>query len=211
MQSIRNNEYFSLVPLWDSPNGPNVPLIPLQPISSEHNDEIIATANTSNISNAVITPVHHIFTNAYMQIQPEIQTSVETSSSNNTIDSKKRHHRRGVKTMEDVSFAHNLCLDSNGSSSIVCHQQNIEWENNRKRNKRNMINTRSSKRCLRNRSRSLGAHQRSQVQRSHRPSFPTNLATTAASSSFSSNVAAIADVSTSLREQSKQTFETISG
>ncbi|VDK73661.1 unnamed protein product [Onchocerca ochengi] len=207
-ESKTKNYQANSIPLWDSPNCPSVPLIPLQPMSSEHND-IIITAKTSNISNALIAPVHHAFTNACMQIQPEIQISIETSSSNNTIDSKNRHHRRGVMTMED---AHNLCPGSNRSSSIVYPQQNIGWENNRKRNKRNMINTRSSKRCLRNRSRSLGAHQRSQVQRSHRPNFPANLATTASSSSsFSSTIAAIADVPTILREQSKQTFETISG
>ncbi|VBB34460.1 unnamed protein product, partial [Acanthocheilonema viteae] len=161
-------------PVWDSPNGPNIPLLP---VISEHNDPIITATDTTTItSNAMVTAIHHTFTNAYMQIQPEIQTLAETSSSNNTVDSKKRHHRRRVMKMED------------------------------------------------NRSRSLGTHQRGQIQKFYRPIFPTNLATTitpsssSSSSSSSSAAAAVAaaavDVSTNLMElpqRSKQTFEIISG
>ncbi|KAM3724157.1 putative E3 ubiquitin-protein ligase [Dirofilaria immitis] len=217
-ESKTKNYQASSISVWDSPNGPNAPLLA---VSSEHNDSndtTIAATNTTITSNAIITPVHHTFTNAYMQIQPEIQTSIGTSSSNNTTDSKKRHHHhRGIIKMEDTHNLH-LCFESNGSSSIIRPQHNIGWENNRKQNKRNIINPRSSKRYLQNRSRSLSAHQRSQVQRPHRSTFRTNLtAITASSSSISTAAAAsavIADVSTTLKElpqQSKQIFENISG
>lgn len=89
------NKYFSSLSVWDSPNGPSVPLLP---VSSEHNDTTITVTNTAITSNATVTAV------AYMQIEPEIQTSAETISSNNTIDSKKRHHHRGKMKIEDVSF-----------------------------------------------------------------------------------------------------------
>ncbi|CAG9537967.1 unnamed protein product [Cercopithifilaria johnstoni] len=198
--------------VWDLPNGPSVPLLPV--LSEHNNDPMITTTNTTVTSNA-ITAIHHTFTNAYMQIQPEIQALAEGNTSNNTIDSKKRHHRRRV--VEDAHNFH-LCLGNNGSSSFACPQLvHIGWDDSRKRSRRKMINAKSSRRCLQNRSRSLGAYQRSQIQRLHRPIFTTNLATTIAASSpssSSSSSAAIADVTINLKElpqQSKQTFETISG
>lgn len=89
--------------IWDSSSGPNAPLLP---ISSEHNDQMATAINSTTISsNPMITNIHHTFANSYMQIQPEIQTLAETSSSSNTIDSKK-HHRRKVMKTNNVSFFH---------------------------------------------------------------------------------------------------------
>lgn len=96
----------------------------------------------------------------------------------------------------------------------------IGRESSRKRSKRSMmINGRSSRRSMQNCSRSLGAHQRRQLQRPYKQNFSTNLTTTittattaAASSSLPSDAAA--DISTNLvqlPQQSKQTFETITG
>ncbi|VDN83220.1 unnamed protein product [Brugia pahangi] len=227
-ESKTKNYQTNSLSVWDSPNAPSVPLLS---VSTEHNNTAVAAINTITTSNGLFTAIHHTSTNAYMQIQPEIQTSVETSSSNNTIDSRKRYHRRGIMKMENANNFHH-CLGANRSSSIICPQSNIAgWDNNsRKRNRRQMINTRSSSRhCLQKRSRSLGAHQRSQVQRLYRPIYPMNLTTNASKSSSSSSsssssassscsaiagAAGIADISITLKElsqQSKKTLETISG
>nr|CDQ03948.1 BMA-PLR-1, isoform a [Brugia malayi] len=98
-ESKTKNFQTNSLSVWDSPNAPNVPLLS---VSTEHNNTAVAAINTITTSNGLFTAIHHTSTNAYMQIQPEIQTSVETSSSNNTIDSRKRYHRRGIMKMENV-------------------------------------------------------------------------------------------------------------
>uniref|UniRef100_A0A915Q045 RING-type domain-containing protein n=1 Tax=Setaria digitata TaxID=48799 RepID=A0A915Q045_9BILA len=210
-ESKTKNYQVNSTSAWDSPNGLNVPLLPM---SSDQSDSVTATSATTTTTtttataNAIIAPIHHTFTNAYMQVEPEIQPSMESSSSNNnTIESKEKYHRRGAVKIEDIRNRQ-LYFGVTKSSSIVCPQHcGVGRDNSRKRSRRTMVNTKS-RRSLQNRSRSLCAHQRIQIQRPCRPIFPMNLAIAASSS------VAAADVSTTFRElplQPKKTFETISG